>query len=307
MDIGGGNYLYLAAVSIKNSKSQSIHLRSCNILTLMQEKSSCLIFSHSPKRLQFIMKFFSGECGSDVFCQILQSLCSSIYGHELVVLDLAKINYGKRLQLSQHMQPRPGLTVAVVRDSRKEDHAFGVGDDNLLFPKSLWYLQMVDDAVKMNLIKCLQNIRRCGPKPEFHLNSYALLAEIVLTNCVTRIMSGWYTSYSKATEKSGEAGRSSSSSRPQGKNYSPRYHEIMKESLYDKYADEHGVLDFGRSGGNESTERSQVIYECTHKQSELQHKDTNHICYRLEEIYSLADRIGRVADIVTFIENLDSV
>ena len=49
--------------------------------------------------------------------------------------------------------------------------------------------------------------------------------------------------------------------------------EIMKESLYDKYADEHGVLDFGRSGGNESTERSQVIYECTHKQSELQHKD----------------------------------
>ena len=98
---------------------------------------------------------------------------------------------------------------------------------------------MVDDAVKMNLIKCLQNIRCCGPKPEFHLNSYvsfsmarfsyirsllALLAEIVLTNCVTRIMSGWYTSYSKATEKSGEAGRRSSSSRPQGKNYSPRYH-----------------------------------------------------------------------------------
>ena len=25
--------------------------------------------------------------------------------------------------------------------------------------------------------------------------------------------------------------------------------EIMKESLYDKYVDEHGFVDFGRSGG----------------------------------------------------------
>lgn len=37
----------------------------------------------SPRDLEFIVKF-SEEHGSDIFRQILQSLCPSIYGHELV-------------------------------------------------------------------------------------------------------------------------------------------------------------------------------------------------------------------------------
>ncbi|KAG6580586.1 putative DNA helicase MCM8, partial [Cucurbita argyrosperma subsp. sororia] len=189
MDIGGGNYLYLAAVSIKNSKSQSIHLRSCNILTLMQEKSSCLIFSHSPKRLQFIMKFFSGECGSDVFCQILQSLCSSIYGHELV-------------------KGCPGLGKNQLRQATAA----------------------VSTHVTARQLKSLVRLAEARARVD-------LREKITVQDTMDVV-------------------------------------EIIKESLYDKYADEHGVLAFGRSGGNESTERSQVIYECTHKQSELQHKDS---------------------------------
>lgn len=40
-------------------------------------------FSFSPRDLEFIVKF-SEENGSDVFRQILHSICPSIYGHELI-------------------------------------------------------------------------------------------------------------------------------------------------------------------------------------------------------------------------------
>lgn len=75
-------YLYLEVVSITNSKSQSMpegskdnpNARAADLLDL---------YSFSPKDLEFIVKF-SEEHGSDVFRQILQSVCPSIYGHELV-------------------------------------------------------------------------------------------------------------------------------------------------------------------------------------------------------------------------------
>ncbi|KAF7804491.1 putative DNA helicase MCM8 [Senna tora] len=80
--------------------------------------------------------------------------------------------------------------------------------------------------------------------------------------------------------------------------------EIMKESLYDKYVDEHGFVDFGRSGGMSQQKEAKRFLSALNKQSELQQKD----CFSISEIYSLADRIGlKVPDIDTFIDNLNSV
>ncbi|XVF55420.1 hypothetical protein PTKIN_Ptkin06aG0034600 [Pterospermum kingtungense] len=80
--------------------------------------------------------------------------------------------------------------------------------------------------------------------------------------------------------------------------------EIMKESLYDKYVDEHGLVDFGRSGGMSQQKEGKRFLSALNKQSELQQKD----CFSISEIYSLADRIGlRVPDIDTFVDNLNSV
>ncbi|GAV82272.1 MCM domain-containing protein, partial [Cephalotus follicularis] len=80
--------------------------------------------------------------------------------------------------------------------------------------------------------------------------------------------------------------------------------EIMRESLYDKYVDEHGFVDFGRSGGMSQQKEAKRFLGALNKQSELQQKD----CFTISEIYSLADRIGlRVPDIDTFVDNLNSV
>ncbi|XP_039132044.1 probable DNA helicase MCM8 [Dioscorea cayenensis subsp. rotundata] len=80
--------------------------------------------------------------------------------------------------------------------------------------------------------------------------------------------------------------------------------EIMKESLYDKYVDEHGHVDFGRSGGMSQQKEAKRFLSALHKQSELQQKD----CFSISEIYSLADKISlRVPDIDTLVENLNSV
>lgn len=104
--------------------------------------------------------------------------------------------------------------------------------------------------------------------------------------------------------------------------------EIMKESLYDKYVDEHGVVDFARSGGMSQQKESKRFLSALNKQSELQQKDcfsisvsnffihwpllhTDIMSYSVilsQEIYSLADRIGlKVPDVDTFIDNLNSI
>lgn len=49
--------------------------------------------------------------------------------------------------------------------------------------------------------------------------------------------------------------------------------EIMKESLYDKYVDEHGVVDFGRSGGMSQQKEAKRFLNALNKQSELEQKD----------------------------------
>lgn len=79
----GFYYLYLEAISIKNSKSQSNaeDLQDSNSNARASELAD--LFSFSPRDLEFIVKF-SEEYGSDIFQQIVQSICPSIYGHELV-------------------------------------------------------------------------------------------------------------------------------------------------------------------------------------------------------------------------------
>ncbi|XP_076938678.1 putative DNA helicase MCM8 [Bidens hawaiensis] len=80
--------------------------------------------------------------------------------------------------------------------------------------------------------------------------------------------------------------------------------EIMKESLYDKYVDEHGVVDFGRSGGMSHQKEAKRFLSALNKKSEIEQKD----CFSISEIFSLADRIGlRVPDVDSFVENLNNV
>lgn len=47
----------------------------------------------------------------------------------------------------------------------------------------------------------------------------------------------------------------------------------MKESLYDKYVDEHGIVDFGRSGGMSHQKEAKRFLSALNKQSELEQKD----------------------------------
>lgn len=79
----GFYYLYVEAVSIKNSKSLSVTEDLEDSNSDARPKELVDLFSFSPRALEFIVKF-SEEHGSDVFRQILQSICPSIYGHELV-------------------------------------------------------------------------------------------------------------------------------------------------------------------------------------------------------------------------------
>lgn len=49
--------------------------------------------------------------------------------------------------------------------------------------------------------------------------------------------------------------------------------EIMRESLYDKYVDEHGFVDFGRSGGMSQQKEAKRFLSALNERSESQQKD----------------------------------
>ena len=49
--------------------------------------------------------------------------------------------------------------------------------------------------------------------------------------------------------------------------------DIMGESLYDKYVDEHGCVDFARSGGMSQQKEARRFLNALNKESELQRKD----------------------------------
>ncbi|KAH6802610.1 hypothetical protein C2S51_034056 [Perilla frutescens var. frutescens] len=76
-------YLYLEVVSITNSKSQSVPEDAQHTDMNGTSSENLDLYSFSPLDLEFIVKF-SEEHDSDVFCQILQSICPCIFGYELV-------------------------------------------------------------------------------------------------------------------------------------------------------------------------------------------------------------------------------
>ncbi|KAK9195654.1 hypothetical protein WN943_003779 [Citrus x changshan-huyou] len=136
MDIGGGKsksksqgfyYLFLEAVSVKNSKSQSDteDLQGSNCNARASEQAN--LFSFSPRDLEFIVKF-SEESGSDIFRQIVQSICPSIYGHELVKAGITLALFGgvRKHSMDQNKVPvRGDIHVIVVGDP-------GLGKSQLL-------------------------------------------------------------------------------------------------------------------------------------------------------------------------------
>lgn len=76
-------YLYLEGISVRNLKSQTASQDPQTMVAANRSRSQFDLFSFSPKDLEFVVKF-SEEHGPDLFRQILQSICPSIYGHELV-------------------------------------------------------------------------------------------------------------------------------------------------------------------------------------------------------------------------------
>ncbi|XP_020596573.1 probable DNA helicase MCM8, partial [Phalaenopsis equestris] len=136
MDIGGGKskaknqglyYLYLEAVSVRNSKSYSVseeyHPRNS------ETKSNMLYDLHtfSQRDLEFIVKF-SGEYGPDIFRQIVQSFCPSIYGHEFVKAGITLALFGgvQKYSMDENKVPvRGDIHVIIVGDP-------GLGKSQLL-------------------------------------------------------------------------------------------------------------------------------------------------------------------------------
>ncbi|KAA3464965.1 putative DNA helicase MCM8 [Gossypium australe] len=130
MDIGGGKskgrnqgfyYLYIEAVSIKNSKSLSVTEDLEDSNSDARPKELVDLFFFSPRDLEFIVKF-SKEHGSDVFRQILQSICPSIYGHELVKAGITLALFGG---VRKHSMDRNKVPV------RGDIHVIVVGDPGL--------------------------------------------------------------------------------------------------------------------------------------------------------------------------------
>lgn len=79
----GFYYLYLEALAIENSKSNSSHHEIRNPASDNRPTALLDLFSFTTRDLEFIVKF-SEEYGADIFRQVLHSICPSIYGHELV-------------------------------------------------------------------------------------------------------------------------------------------------------------------------------------------------------------------------------
>lgn len=80
--------------------------------------------------------------------------------------------------------------------------------------------------------------------------------------------------------------------------------EIMNESLYDKYLNERGNVDFTRSGGMSQQKEAKRFLSNLKVQSEEQQK----ACFSISEMRILANKIClKVPDIDTLIDNLNSV
>lgn len=75
-------HLYLETVSITNTRSQQLD-EDCENDSDLKMPPSSHIQTFTPQDYETIADFITGA-GSDVFRQILHSICPSIFGHEMV-------------------------------------------------------------------------------------------------------------------------------------------------------------------------------------------------------------------------------
>nr|CAB3461236.1 unnamed protein product [Digitaria exilis] len=130
MDVGGGKsrsknqglyYLYLEAISVRNLKScadSGEEIRASGICDIQTITESHRDFAAAYKN----------QHGADVFRQILQSFCPSIYGHELVKAGITLALFGgvQKNSMDQNKVPvRGDIHVVVVGDP-------GLGKSQLL-------------------------------------------------------------------------------------------------------------------------------------------------------------------------------
>ncbi|KAL3683899.1 hypothetical protein R1sor_001921 [Riccia sorocarpa] len=78
--------------------------------------------------------------------------------------------------------------------------------------------------------------------------------------------------------------------------------EIMKESLFDKFTDEHGDIDFGRSGGMSKQKEAKRFLSSLQQRADIQ----QNAVFSVAELFSLADEIElKVPDVNVLIDNLN--
>ncbi|KAI5019106.1 hypothetical protein ZWY2020_043994 [Hordeum vulgare] len=136
MDVGGGKsksrnqglyYLYLEAISVRNSKSHIVSENSDASCTDILATGSFSFETFTDKDLKFITEY-NNEHGADVFRQILHSFCPSIYGHELVKAGITLALFGavQKHSMDQNKVPiRGDIHVIIVGDP-------GLGKSQLL-------------------------------------------------------------------------------------------------------------------------------------------------------------------------------
>ncbi|KAL4189337.1 hypothetical protein AMTRI_Chr08g206540 [Amborella trichopoda] len=384
MDVGGGKsksknqglyYLYLEAVSIRNSKSQSAaeDLQVTNV----DFRAGLLtdLYAFSPRDLEFIVRF-SEEHGSNIFCQLLHSICPSIYGHELALLEameqqcvsvakagmvaslsartsvLAAANpvgghydraktVNENLKMSATLLSRFDLVFILLDkpdellDKRVSEHIMALHAgyaECFQAPKKLRNEIQNNGVIEMgvrsgSLVSRLRldpvNDKDFVPLPSPLLRKYIAYARSFvfprMSKVAAEILQKFYlqlrnhNSVADGTPITARQLESLVRLAEARARLDLREEitgqdaldvvEIMKESLYDKFVDEHGFVDFGRSGGMSQQKEAKRFLAALQKQSELHKKD----CFSVSEIYSLADKIGlRVPDMDVFIENLNS-
>ncbi|KAI3687924.1 hypothetical protein L1987_81628 [Smallanthus sonchifolius] len=112
-------YLYLEGISVKNSKSQSESENLQDTENVTKPTDLLDLYSFSQRDLEFICKF-SSEYGPDVFRLILQSICPSIYGHELIKAGITLALFGgvRKHSMDQNKVPvRGDIHVIIVGTS----------------------------------------------------------------------------------------------------------------------------------------------------------------------------------------------
>uniref|UniRef100_A0A452ZAU0 MCM C-terminal AAA(+) ATPase domain-containing protein n=1 Tax=Aegilops tauschii subsp. strangulata TaxID=200361 RepID=A0A452ZAU0_AEGTS len=120
-------YLYLEAISVRNSKAHVVSENSDASSTDILATGSFSFETFTDKDLKFITEYNS-EHGADVFRQILHSFCPSIYGHELVKAGITLALFGavQKHSMDQNKVPiRGDIHVIIVGDP-------GLGKSQLL-------------------------------------------------------------------------------------------------------------------------------------------------------------------------------